>query len=267
MKKTVLALALVGSLSLNAAVLATVDGVEITDQDLAPLLGNNKAELDKLPDNIKKSLVDKVIERQLIIAQTKKEKINESKEYQKALEDMKENLLVSVWMKKQFDSIKISDSEAKKFYDKNKEQFVTPEQVRAKHILVAQQSEAEEILKELKNLKGEALEKKFAEIASSKSIDQGSAVNGGELGWFGKTQMVPEFGDAAFKLKKGQISGVVKSNFGYHIIYKQDAKAKSTVPFDQVKESITHRLKEEKLSSSVSKTLDSLKSKAKIEYK
>lgn len=267
MKKTVLALALVGSLSLNAATLATVNGVEVTDQDLAPLLGNNKAELDKLPDNIKKTLIDKVIERKLIIEQTKKEKISESKEYSQALEDMKDNLLVSIWMKKQFDAIKISDSEAKKFYDKNKEQFVTPEQVRARHILVAQQNEAEEILKEFKNLKGEALEKKFAEIASAKSIDQGSAANGGELGWFGKTQMVPEFGDAAFKLKKGQVSGVIKSAFGYHIIYKQDSKAKSTVAFDKVKESIVQRLKEEKLSSTVSKTIDSLKSKAKIEYK
>ena len=143
-----------------------------------------------------------------------------------------------------------------------------PAQVRAKHILVADKATADNVLKDLKGLKGEALSKKFSEIATAKSIDKGSAQNGGELGWFGKSQMVPEFANAAFTMKNGEISKApVQSQFGYHIILKEDSRNQSTLTFDRVKENIVNNLKAEKLRTQMQNKIESLRKSAKIEYK
>ena len=112
------------------------------------------------------------------------------------------------------------------------------------------------------------LVKKFEELAKSKSTDQGSAANGGELGWFGQSQMVKPFADAAFALKKGEVTQKpVKSNFGYHVILKEDSKAAGTVGLNEVKPQIEGNLKMEKFRNDIRKRGDELRSKAKVEYK
>ena len=171
-------------------------------------------------------------------------------------------------MKRIFDNIKVSDSEISDFYNKNKAEFAVPAQVRAKHILVATEKEANDVIAALKGLKDDALVKKFEELAKSKSTDQGSAVNGGELGWFGQSQMVKPFADAAFALKKGEVTQKpVKSNFGYHVILKEDSKAAGTVSLNEVKPQIEGSIKMEKFRNDIRKRGDELRSKAKVEYK
>ena len=264
MKKSIIALSLAASFSLNAAVLATVNGESIDDSTFGP----NAAEIKNLPADAKKRLIDKAIERKLLLMEAKKAKVENLPEFKTAAKLGEENLAIQLWEKQQFDDIKISDKEAQDFYNKNKEGFVVPAQVRAKHILVADKKEADNVLKDLKGLKGEALSKKFSEIAVAKSIDKGSAQNGGELGWFGKSQMVPEFANAAFTMKNGEISKApVQSQFGYHIILKEDSRNQSTLTFDRVKENIVNNLKAEKLRTQMQNKIESLRKSAKIEYK
>jgi len=178
------------------------------------------------------------------------------------------NLALDLWMKRIFDNIKVSEGEISDFYNKNKAEFAVPAQVRAKHILVATEKDANDIIAALKGLKGDELVKKFEELAKSKSTDQGSAANGGELGWFGQSQMVKPFADAAFALKKGEVTQKpVKSNFGYHVILKEDSKAAGTVALNDVKPQIEGNIKMEKFRNDIRKRGDELRSKAKVEYK
>lgn len=258
------------ALSLNAAVLAEVNGMKITDAEVsdffAPILrGKNISDLSAAE---KKEAIEQYITKVLIVNDAKTKKIQDSKLYAKALDRAKDDILMNLYQKEFFDKAKVSDSAVKEFYDKNKDKYTRPAQVKARHILVASLKEANDIIAQLKGLKGKALENKFIELAKSKSIDKGSAANGGELGYFAKSAMVKPFADAAFSMKKGSVStAAIKSNFGYHIIYKEDEKASGLIPFNEVKKELAANLKLKEASANMMKRLKELRSKAKIEYK
>jgi peptidyl-prolyl cis-trans isomerase C len=120
----------------------------------------------------------------------------------------------------------------KKAYDDAAKNMGNEQEVRARHILVPTEDEAKAVLAEIK--KGTD----FAELAKQKSKDPGAAAEGGDLGYFGKDQMVPEFAEVAFKLDKGQVSDPVKTQFGWHIIKVEDKRIKPVPSFDQVKEQV-----------------------------
>jgi peptidyl-prolyl cis-trans isomerase C len=122
----------------------------------------------------------------------------------------------------------MTDDAMHKVYDEAIKQTPNEEEVRARHILVATEGEAKDIEAQLKNGAD------FAAVAKEKSKDPGAA-EGGELGWFTKDQMVPEFAEAAFRLDKGQISDPIKTQFGWHIIQVEDKRIKPTPTYDQVK--------------------------------
>ena len=133
--------------------------------------------------------------------------------------------------------IKDPNADAQKYYDSHKSEF-TEEQVRASHILVKTKPEAEAILTELKN-GGD-----FAAIAKAKSIDTTSGVNGGDLGYFNKTAMVAPFAEAAFATPVGQLSAIVQSDFGFHIIKVVDKKTVTT-SFTDSQQNILYKLFDE----------------------
>ena len=140
--------------------------------------------------------------------------------------------------------------------------------VKAKHILVAGEEEAVKIIDELKKLKGSALESKFAELAKEKSIDTGSASNGGELGWFDESAMVKPFTDAVFALKKGDLTTTpVKTNFGYHVILKEDSRAEEQAKFNDVKQGIESSLQFEEFQKQINLKAQELYNAAKVEIK
>jgi foldase protein PrsA len=136
-------------------------------------------------------------------------------QYNMTLENLKNDTKINLTIRKVLEPrTDVTAEEIQTFYDTNKAALGTPEQIQASHILVATKEEADAILAELKQ-GGD-----FAAIAKEKSIDPGSKDNGGDLGLFGKGKMVPEFEAAAFALKINEISGVVQSEMGFHIIKK-----------------------------------------------
>jgi len=163
-----------------------------------------------------------------------------------------------------------SDAQVREFYDKNPDKFKQDESVRASHILfrVAENADAatkkktlEQAQAVLKQARGGA---DFAELAKKYSAD-GSSQQGGDLNFFTRGQMVPAFDQAAFALKPGEISDIVTTQFGYHIIKVTDRKPASTVPFDQVSERIKDYLLQEQKRHRAEAFINTLKQKAKIE--
>ena len=189
--------------------------------------------------------------------------------------DLKNQLNRDLAIKKLIDKevankITISQDEAKSFYDSHPDLFNTPEQVRASHILIKVDSKASPEEKNKAHQKMEEIQKKikngedFASLAKQYSGCPSSA-NGGDLDFFEKGQMVAPFEKAAFALKKGEVSDIVETEFGYHIIKVTDRKDAGVMPFEQMKDKIEQRLKQEKVNQQMSQYIDQLKTKSKIE--
>ena len=164
-------------------------------------------------------------------------------------------LLVNVYIQDYMKSHPVSESDTKAAYEKFKTELGDKE-YNARHILVASEAEAKDVIAQL-NKGGD-----FSKIAKEKSTDKGSGANGGDLGWFKKSDMVKEFADAAFNLKKGELSEVpVKSQFGYHIIRVDDVREAQLPKLDEVKPQITQQLTQAKLG----KFQEDLRAKAKVQ--
>ena len=149
--------------------------------------------------------------------------------------------------------VTVDDAEIKKYYEDHQSEFATPELRKAAHILIAVDAKASEAEKQAAQAKAEQVLKEvkqspsqFAELAKKYSQDPGSAANGGDLGMFGRGMMVKPFDDAVFKLMVGEVSGLVKSDFGFHIIKLLAVKGGKTQSFAEVKSEIAQKLKTQK---------------------
>jgi peptidyl-prolyl cis-trans isomerase C len=185
--------------------------------------------------------------------------------------DTHDNLVISKMMDAEVSTTPgASDAEAKDFYDKNPDKFKQAEQVRASHILIRCDEKADAATKQKARAKADAVLKRaksgedFGKLAQENSAD-GSAAQGGDLNYFGRGQMVPAFDDAAFKLKPGEISDVVTTQFGYHIIKVTEYKAAATVPLDQVSERVKQFLSGQKKQQKADEFITALKQKSRIE--
>jgi parvulin-like peptidyl-prolyl isomerase len=265
-KTSLLAVAVMATSVVASDILVTVNGKNITKQEAEQFVAAAQpnahfSQLDKAQQNmIKQRLIEKVLFTEL----AKKEGVEKNPEFIKNMEKIKEELLVNMWMKLQLDNIIVSDSEAKEFYEKNKDKFKQPETVTASHILVKTEDEAKAIIKELKPLKGAKLKEKFVVLAKEKSTGP-SGPKGGSLGTFKKGQMVPEFSKAVWALKDGTITmQAVKTQFGYHIIYLEKKNPAQPVPYEMVKDKIIMSLKQQQFAAKIAEMAKELKSKAKI---
>jgi peptidyl-prolyl cis-trans isomerase C len=263
-KSAILASALLVA-SVNASdVVATVGKSAITKSDIDSMLKNQGITFDKMNKKQQEQLVKKLIERELLSNVAKKAGIEKDEAYLKALENTKKDLAIRVWMDKIYQRTLISDSEANKYYQEHKDMFKVPEQLHARHILVKSEKEAKEIIDALKGLKGDKLKEKFIELAKTKSTGP-SGPKGGDLGYFGKGQMVKEFQDAAFALTKGEITTApVKTQFGYHVIFVEDKKPAGVAPFEQVKQSIMARMRQEQFKKAVDDAINKEKASVKV---
>lgn len=150
-----------------------------------------------------------------------------------------------------FDSLALTDDEARQYYDGNLSQYQTPGQIGARHILLRVEEDDEEAAAErAAELAAEARGgADFAALAREHSQDEVSAAGGGDLGLFGRGRMVPEFENAAFELAEGEISDPVRSPFGYHVIQVTEKQEEVTQPFDEVRAAIENTLKRERSSA------------------
>lgn len=166
--------------------------------------------------------------------------------------------------------IVISEKEIRSYYDSHPESFRQPEQVKASHILIKVEAEAEkekkaEALKKLKKIQ-ERVKKGEDFSALAKEFSQGpSSARGGDLGYFGRGQMVKPFEEAAFALEPGQTSDIVETKFGYHLIRCVDKKPKGKIPYAEIKEKLGGYLRKEKIRERVNTYTEQLKKKARIE--
>jgi peptidyl-prolyl cis-trans isomerase C len=165
--------------------------------------------------------------------------------------------------------VKVSDEEAKKFYDENKDKFQKPESYHASHILIGVKPDATPAEKNKAREKAESIRKKllagedFATLAKADSTCP-SSKQGGDLGFFSKGEMVPPFEKATAALKPGEISGVVETQFGYHIIKLIEKKPGGSVSFNEAKENIENYLKQTKTQKAIEELLTRLKGSAKV---
>jgi len=168
------------------------------------------------------------------------------------------------------DKVAVSEKESKAYYDNNLESFKKPEQVRASHILIKVDPGAEEAKKAEARTKIESVQAKLKKGedfgALAKEYSEGpSGPKGGDLGFFGRGQMVKPFEEAAFSMKPGQVSGMVETRFGYHLIMVAERTPESTLSYEEVKDRLEQYLKQQKVQEAIAAYVETLQGKAKIE--
>jgi len=243
-------------------VLALVGDREIRQSDFDTLLqqiGPQRAMQFQSPEG-QKQLLDEHIHQELFLIDGKESKIEETEEFKQELEFVKDNMIKQFAIRNLLDSVKVEDNEIEEFYGSNAEMFKNPESVTASHILVDSEEKANEILEELKG------DKSFEEAAKEYSACP-SSENGGDLGNFTKGRMVPEFENAAFGMDVNEISGVVPTQFGFHIIKvteKQEADQKS---LEEAKEDIANTVLLQKQQEVYLARVDEIKKNVTVEVK
>lgn len=285
-----------------AKVIAKVNGIEISSTDLDREISRAQKAMppETSAQELRESALNQLIDRQLLrqYAEAEKITVNQDQVNERlgsikgnfpsleelaaalaqdglTLESLTQAIEESMLIQNMIDvkvagSIKVDEAEVKKFYDENPTYFVSPDQVHARHILMKLEAtstdeEKTKAREELALVKKElAAGKSFEELAKVHS--QGpSAPTGGDLGFFGKGQMVPAFEEVAFALEVGAVSDVVETQFGYHLIFVEDKKEGGTQAMAEVSDKIKSFLSRNSIGQAVESLLKDLKAKAKIE--
>lgn len=212
-------------------VVAKVNGIEIrqSDIDIAESeIGSNLPAAT--PEAKRDALVSYLVDINLLAKAAEDKKLQQSPGFDRKLDLARKRVLMEALMEQTVKAA-ATDGEMKKLYEDSVKKMTPQDEVRARHILVETEDKAKELIAKLK------AGADFATLAKENSKDPGAA-DGGDLGYFTKEQMVPEFAEAAFKLDKGKISDPVKSQFGWHIIRVEDKRKQPAPTFEQVKPQI-----------------------------
>lgn len=213
-------------------VVAVVNGSEVHISQLADFARQLPREMGQPPYE---ALLEIVINNQLVYDAAKKEKVDADPDIKAALKKVEMQLMAQSYMQKKVRPA-VTEEAIKARYDQAVKEFVPAEEVRARHILVETEEAARSVIAEL----GRGAD--FAELAKTRSKDPGAA-NGGDLGYFVQKAMVPEFADAAFAMRPGEVSKApVKSQFGYHVIKVEDKRMAVIPPYEQAKPAIAQQI-------------------------
>jgi len=235
---------------------ATVNGIAIS-QSTVDLIARQGAVAGR-PDTpeARKNIIDQLVMQMVVAEEAVKKGLDKSPEVADQINAMKQSVLAKAYVQDFIKNNAVTDDMVKAEYERIKA-TITGNEYQARHILVEKESEAKDIIAKLRKEPGA-----FAKLAMEKSKDQGSRANGGELGWFDLSRMVPEFGAAVSKLEKGKFTQEpVKTQFGYHVILLEDSKPIEAPPLDEVKPQLTQQLQQQ----NAKKQLDALRASAKIE--
>jgi len=236
-------------------VVAKVDGIAITEREVALAAEDLGERLAQLPDERKRDeVINYLVDLKLGAKAAAAAKVAEGPDFAARLAYFREKVLLDQYLTAEGKKA-ASPEAAQKLYDETTKAMPPEVEVNARHILVEDEAQAKAIAERLK--KGED----FAKLAGELSKEPGSGKEGGSLGWFTKDRMVPEFAEAAFKLEKGQVSDPVKSQFGWHVIKLEDKRTKPLPEFAAVKPQIDQYL-ERKAQQDI---IVALREKAKIE--
>jgi peptidyl-prolyl cis-trans isomerase C len=273
-------LVLVLALQVNAfansdAVVANIGDQKITVSDFDKMVGFLDADKQKLIEKnpqLKEAVLRQFIQSIVISNLAKEKGFDKTAEVRDQVDFFKDNYLSTLYLKHEIvGKINIPEEDLKKYYEAHKDEFKTPEMVKVRHILVKVDASATEKDKKAAKKKAEGILKRikagedFAKLAAEVSDDPGSKESGGEIGFFPKGRMVKSFEDAAFALKPGEVSGLVKTQYGYHIIKVEEKKPAGIQPFDEVKESIRQKLVQDQTKSDVLAFIEKAMKDAKVE--
>jgi len=218
-------------------ILAKVGDREITMSDVEFVINNldpNTRQQFHSEEGTKR-VVEELVNQELFYLDAVKNNVDKEEEFLKQYEKVKADLLKQYYVTKLLAKADIDDTEIFNFYGANREMFVDKEELRARHILVSTEEEANKIVVEISGgLPFEEAAKKYSSCPSSQQ--------GGDLGFFSVGQMVPEFDKVAFSLKSGEMSAPVKTQFGYHVILAEEKKPAGIMPYDKAKELIRQHL-------------------------
>ena len=239
---------------METKIVATVDGKPIF---LSEIIGMAQ----RLPEQYRKmsleavypSLLTRAIDSKLVTLEGRRAGFSKDPDVKKRLLDVEDQIISEIFLTKTIGS-QVTEKALQKIYSETKSEMASGDQIKARHILLDSEEKAMEIIKKLQ-AGGE-----FAKLASEYSTGP-SAASGGDLGWFGEGQMVPEFSKAAFALNPGDIvTKPVKTQFGWHIILVEDRKVSAPPSFDEAKEQLASTMSRKLLKE----LIETLRTKAKI---
>lgn len=261
-RKIAAAAALVVGLSVSVAahaedkVLAKIDGQPITERDVANATATLGQQLAQVPEEARKrAVLDRLIDMRIIAATAAKSGLDQSDGFKARLDQVRTQLLVNEYVKAKVETA-VTEEAIKARYDKDAAAYVAPEEFHARHILVKTKDEATAILADL------AKGGDFAKIAGEKSQDPGSATQGGDLGFFGPGDMVPEFEKAVAGLKAGETTKApIETQFGFHIIKLEETRKQPLPALEQVHDQVRQAL----IGEAFTKQLEEMKKTAKVD--
>ena len=271
-----LSLCVYGNALAQDDVLATIGDREVTMSDLNKTIGyldSQKQQMIEQNPQLKEQLLRQLVQSIVLTDLAKKAGYDKKPDIIESLEFYKNNFLATEYVKMEIvDKITVSEDDIRAYYDAHKDDFQTPEMIRVRHILIKvdpgaseedklkAKEKTEDILKKIKS--GED----FAKLASELSDDTMTKPKGGDLGFMSRGRLVKPFEDAAFALKPGEVSEIVETQFGYHIIKAEEKKDAGVEPYETVKDRIQQRLLQERIQSEVTAFLEKALKDAGVEY-
>lgn len=241
----------------QSKVLAVVGGRTITEEDVQKTLMNlgQRAQQYNSPQG-RQVILDQIINKELVLMDAKKNLYEHDAEFKAELEKLKNELLANFYVDKVLRDVKVKPEEVKAYFDAHSEEFQGEETVSARHILVETEEKAKDLLDKIQ--KGEMT---FEEAAKGFSTCP-SSERGGDLGEFGRGQMVPEFDKACFEMAEGEVRGPIQTQFGFHLIRLDKKNEAKPLTFDEVK----HQLADKLLSEAQQKAYQSKMNQLRILY-
>jgi peptidyl-prolyl cis-trans isomerase C len=236
------------------------DGALTSDElvvELQRLPQRSRAQMDA---EARKRFVENFVLNDLLYGEGLREGLGNDPDIERQVNDLRRRLVVQRVVRKLQDLPPVTDEQVKAYYDANGDRYSTTT-IKARHILVKDEAKAKGLHEQL-----EKSPDQFADLAKANSVDTASARKGGDLGFFGRGRMVPEFEAVAFTLKTpGEISDVVKTPYGYHIIQLEERRDGEQKPFEQVKEQIRATLRNEAMQAKTKDYYEQLKKKANLQ--
>lgn len=241
-------------------VIAKVGDIEITKQHMINIIRSlpQQQAMELSTQAGAKRLLDEMIAGELLYLEAIEKGYDKDEEFQKSLAEAAHGLLQRYAIQKLLQDVKATEEEIKDYFERNKNKFVTPDQRRARHILVEKEEEAKKIKGEIEN----GLD--FSKAAEKYSTCP-SKERGGDLGIFEKGKMVPEFEEAAFALEIGELSDLVKTNFGYHLIMVDEKIPSGEKSYEEVASQLNQLVIQEKQGKIYDVKLNELKTKYPVE--